>query len=371
MACKGVLYTPFFHMGDVGLSDKKRLTGIQTLRAIAFLEIFLGHCGVEWCAASFGVSIFMILSGFCMAINYLPKADRLKLSPVSNVKFAFEKIKRLYPLHLMMLAVIYVVVKMPTSKKAIVRLIREVLLVKCWTTHSEDYFAYNGVAWYLSTYLFICMLAPYALKVISKIKNKVQLLVSGACVYVFMLGFGYYVSVVQISIGDTFAKWVTYINPLYRILDFSLGAMLGWLFLRRSQEEKSGLKVHLLEVLAVAAFVLQEYAYLPVKENYMGIGYNVYFTISSLLIIWVFAISGGFVTKILNNKILIWIGNLSAYTFLIHQVVIRTVKMFTGKSLEGNVRLLYVIVSSFVITVIGAYIYIYLEKAVKKIKAKA
>ena len=76
------------------MGDKKRLAGIQTLRAIAFLEIFLGHCGIQWCAASFGVSIFMILSGFCMAINYLPKADRLNLSPVSCVKFAFDKIKK-------------------------------------------------------------------------------------------------------------------------------------------------------------------------------------------------------------------------------------------------------------------------------------
>ena len=45
MACKDVLYTPFFYMGDVVVSDKKKLIGIQVLRAVAFLEIFLGHCG--------------------------------------------------------------------------------------------------------------------------------------------------------------------------------------------------------------------------------------------------------------------------------------------------------------------------------------
>lgn len=359
-------------MGDVVVGDKKRLAGIQTLRAIAFLEIFLGHCGVQWCAASFGVSIFMILSGFCMAINYLPKADKFDLSPVSSVKFAFDKIKKLYPLHLIMAAAIYVIVQMPTSGKAIPRLIKEILLVKCWTTHSEDYFAYNGVAWYLSTYLFICMMAPYALKLISKIKNKVQLLISGACIYVFMLGLGYYLSLAQIPIGDTFAKWATYINPFYRILDFSLGAMLGWLFLRRQEEDTKNRKmVHLLEFAALAAFILQEYAYLPVKENYMGIGYNVYFTLSSLLIVWVFAVSGGIVTKLLNNKVFLWIGNLSGYMFLIHQVVIRGLKMYTGKSLSGTIHLLYIITGTFVISVAGAYIYIYLGKVVKKMKAKA
>lgn len=372
MACKGVLYTPFFYMGDVVLGEKKKLMGIQTLRAIAFLEIFLGHCGVQWCAASFGVSIFMILSGFCMAINYLPKADKFDLSPVSSVKFAFGKIKKLYPLHLIMVVAIYIIVQMPTSEKAIERLIREVLLLKCWTTYSEDYFAYNGVAWYFSTYLYVCMLAPYAIKLVSKIKNKAQLLISGAFVYAVMVGMGYYLTLAQIPIGDTFAKWATYINPLYRILDFSMGVMLGWLFLHRQESDvKNKTMVHLLEVLAVAAFILQEYAYLPIKENYMGIGYNVYFTLSSLLIVWVFAVSGGFVTKLLNNKVLIWVGNLSGYMFLIHQVVIRGLKMYTGKSLQGNVHLMYIIVATFVISVIGAYIYIYLEKTANKMKSKS
>ena len=216
------------------------------------------------------------------------------------------------------------------------------------------------------------MMAPYVLKLISKIKNKAQLAASGAVVYAVMVGVGYYLTLAQIPIGDTFAKWATYINPFYRILDFSMGVMLGWLFLRRPEADAKNQKwVHVLEFLALAAFILQEYAYLPIKENYMGIGYNVYFTLSSLLIVWVFAVSGGIVTKILNNKILLWIGNLSGYMFLIHQVVIRGLKMYTGKSLSGNVYLLYIIIGTFVISVIGAYIYIYLEKTVNKIKAKA
>lgn len=354
------------------MSDKKRLVGIQTLRAIAFLEIFMGHCGVEWCAASFGVSIFMILSGFCMAINYLPKAESFSLAPKDCVKFAFSKIKKLYPLHLIMVGVIYVIVQMPTSGKAIPRLIREVLLVKCWTTHSEDYFAYNGVAWYFSTYLFICMMAPYAIRLVSKIKNKVQLLASGTSIYVFMFVVGYVLTRLNLPIGDTFAKWATYICPFYRILDFTLGLMLGWWFLHRKETDgQNRTMVHALEVLAVVAFIVQEYAYLPIKEAYMGIGYNVYFTLSSLLIVWVFAVSGGFVTKLLNNKVMLWIGNLSGYLFLIHQVVLRGLKMYTGKSLQGNVYLYYILAGTFVISVAGAYFYIYLQKTVEKVKNKA
>ena len=61
---------------------RKQIESLQILRAIAFLEIFLGHCGITFFTGAFGVSIFIVLSGFCMALNYLPKADKISLSPV-------------------------------------------------------------------------------------------------------------------------------------------------------------------------------------------------------------------------------------------------------------------------------------------------
>lgn len=354
------------------MSENKRLEGIQILRAIAFLEIFLGHCGVKWCAASFGVSIFVILSGFCMAINYLPKVKTLSLSPVQCVKFSVSKIKKLYPLHLIMLAVIYVLVKMPTSGHAIPRMIREVLLVKCWTTHSEDYFSYNGVAWYLSTYFFICMMAPYAMHLVAKVKNKKQLFTMGTGIYVLMLGVGLFFSKVTVPIGDGFAKWITYICPFYRMLDFTLGALLGWLYLNcRNTESKDQKKIHWLEILALVSFIVMEYAYLPIKENYMGIGYNVYFVPASLLIVWVFAVNGGFITKFLNNKVLLWLGNISGFTFLIHQVVLRGLQMYVLPSSIGAMRVPLLVVFTFIITIMGTYVYLFLKKTSQKFISKA
>ena len=349
------------------MKKEQRIDSIQILRAIAFLEIFLGHCGINFFAGSFGVAIFTVLSGFCMAINYLPKAKSLSLSPTENVKFGISKVKKLYGLHLIMLAVMYVIVKMPTSGKAIPRLITDILLLKCWKPHSEDYYSYNGVAWYLSMYMFVCMLAPYVMKLIAKIKNKKQLFGSAAIVYGVMLAIGCYVSVVQIPIGDGFAKWLTYISPLYRVLDFSLGAMLGWIYLNCNWEEwltKS--KALFLELLAVFAFIFSEYAYLPIKERYMGIGYTVYFTLTAMLLVWVFAVHGSVITKMLNNRFLLWLGNLSSMTFLVHQVVIRWVKMNVAQDNLGQWYLPFVIVSCFLITIAGTYLYLFLTKSIKK-----
>lgn len=351
------------------MSNKGRIDSIQILRAIAFLEIFLGHCGMEFFAGSFGVAIFTVLSGFCMAINYLPKADTLSMSPVKNVKFGISKVQKLYGLHLIMLAIMYVIVKMPTSGEAIPRLIVDVLLLKCWRPHSEDYYSYNGVAWYLSMYLFVCMLAPYVMKLIAKIKNKKQLTGIAVLTYAFMLGIGYYVSVVTIPIGDGFAKWLTYICPLYRVLDFSLGAMLGWIYLNCDWKKyQTAGKAILLEIAAAAAFIIIEKAYLPIKENYMGIGYTVYFTLTAMLLVWTFAVNGSVITKALNNRVLLWLGNISSLTFLIHQVVIRWVKMNLHTVDLGRWYLPVVIVVCFTITIVGAESYLFLQKKLKREK---
>lgn len=349
------------------MKKEKRIDSIQILRAIAFLEIFLGHCGINFFAASFGVAIFMVLSGFCMAINYLPKEKSLSLSPLKNMKFGISKVKKLYGLHLVMLAVMYVIAKMPVSVLAIRRLITDVLLLKCWKFHSEDYYSYNGVSWYLSTYMFICMMAPYVMKLIAKIKNKKQLFISMAAVYGIMVVVGYYVSVVQIPLGDGFAKWLTYISPVYRVLDFSLGAMLGWAYLNCNWEETlTKNKALVLEFLAVLAFVISEYVYLPIKERYMGIGYTVYFTLTAMLLVWVFAVHRSVITKALNNPVLMWLGNLSSMTFLIHQVVIRWLRMNLNMAAFGKWYLPFIILSSFAITIAGTYAYIYLSKCLKK-----
>lgn len=347
--------------------NNKRLTGIQALRAIAFLEIFLGHCGMECFSASFGVAIFTILSGFCMGINYLPKSESLSLSPGNSVKFGISKVKRLYVLHLIMLLITYIMVQMPDSKEAITSLIADVLLLKSWRTNSADYFAYNGVSWYLSMYLFVCMGAPYVIRGIARIKKKTQLITAGAVVYAAMLVIGYYVSVTPIPIGDGFAKWLTYISPIYRSLDFSMGVMLGWIYLNYNKEwVRNSKAVIVLEVFAVLLFFLMEYAYIFVASKYPGLVDNAYFTFTALLFVWVFAVCGGPITKALDNKVLVLIGNLSSAAFLIHQIVIRWFKMQFRIEISENIYLVTVIIVCFVITFTSAQIYISMQQKLKR-----
>ena len=332
-----------------------RIDELQILRAIAFLEIFLGHCGVGFFTGAFGVSIFIVLSGFCMAVNYLPKADSISWSPVTNVKSAVGKIKKLYGLHLVMLGFAFLLAKMPTSADALKRLVLDALLLQSLSPHSTDFFSYNGVAWYLSTYLFICILSLYAIKLVAKCKDKRFIYVLATVIYGVMAAVGYLAMRRPLAIGDNFAFWLTYIFPGYRILEFALGVILGWIYLNGKECEKTNkMWMTIAELLAVCAFLAVIKVFHKMEGVYDGLCYTALFTPVSIYLVYVFAKSRGWCMKVLNNPVVIWIGNISSYTFLIHQVVIRWLQQKLPQTLEGNVRIVTMIGISFAISAIGA-----------------
>ena len=89
------------------ISSKRMLQPLQGLRALAFIGIFLSHCGVGILSSSglgaWGVSVFLILSGFLMMINYYHSNRRIDCSIKGNLKFSLRKIRKTYPLHIVMM----------------------------------------------------------------------------------------------------------------------------------------------------------------------------------------------------------------------------------------------------------------------------
>ena len=78
-----------------------RCNSIQGLRAIAFLAIFISHVGFNNLGGlgAWGVSVFFVMSGFLMMNNYIKKNK----NPEFGLKFAWNKIKKLYPLHILIM----------------------------------------------------------------------------------------------------------------------------------------------------------------------------------------------------------------------------------------------------------------------------
>lgn len=347
------------------MKNNGRIDGLQALRAIAFFEIFLGHCGIAFFTGAFGVSIFVVLSGFCTALNVLPKEKMPPLSLTENVKSALSKVGKLYGLYLVMLAAAFWLAQFPTSGEAMRRMILDILLLQSFSPYGADYFSYNGVSWYLSMYLFLCIAAPYGMALLSKFRRKQQIVEFSAAVFALMAAAGIYVSVNTVPVGDNFAFWLTYISPFYRILEFLLGGALGWLFCHKKE---AGTKKEFLataaELLAAALFVGAILIFHQMEEagGYAGICYTLLFTPFSLLLVWVSAKEEGLVLRALKNPLVLWIGNLSGYLFLIHQVVIRWLQMVFREREFGGFRTVLLILGSFLISACLAEGFLWLRK---------
>lgn len=75
----------------------KKISSLQTIRALAFLGIFASHSGIQIFAANgaWGVSVLFILSGFLMFYSYFG-TDRVSGCGFKySIKFGVNKIKRL------------------------------------------------------------------------------------------------------------------------------------------------------------------------------------------------------------------------------------------------------------------------------------
>ena len=143
--------------------ERPRIKSVQVIRAIAFILIFLSH--VELISTGpVGVSLFLVLSGFCMTYSYLDKSEKTPCpSFMNNLKFARDKIKKLYPLHVVTLLFVALVIfgeliLYNGSGTEIAKqgsyFVANALLLQSWIPWRDGYFSFNAVSWYLSTSAF-------------------------------------------------------------------------------------------------------------------------------------------------------------------------------------------------------------------------
>lgn len=343
--------------------SKNKIISLQSLRAIAFICIFLHHCGMFSFGAE-GVSIFIILSGFLMIYQYYNKD--IKCGIKNNFFYSISKIKKIYPLHIICIFLVlpFTILDMMNEFSLcsiienLINLILNVLLLQSWVPNGSVYFSYNGVAWYLSLCVFLYFVFPWILTNIKKYKSVKQAYKTFIIVLIIQILIAFLSSFLEVSFSDGFAKYLTYICPLFRLGDFIIGCNLGYIFLNRKTDKMNAgiLKFTALEFFTIVAVIISQVVYV---KNFSFLGsewfkYSLLYIPTSISAIYLFALSKGLLTKMLTNKITIYIGNLSAYTFLLHTVVIRYTSTYISPFINSHTLN---VVIYFVITVILAVIY--------------
>ncbi len=330
---------------QITVKNRENIRAIQALRGLAFLEIFLSHSNVPLIGASgaWGVSIFIVLSGFLMVYRYYDKQIVCNIHSV--FKFSTNKISKLYHLHILAMLVDLMLPAL-FSGKALMHSIKteapnillNTLLIQSWVPNKKQYYSMNSVAWFLSACLFFYLVFPVFLKLLKKNFKRISIVGMILSIYLIQIAIGFFSSTLNIpqTFSDDFVKWVTYVCPLYRLGDFMIGGLLGLLFLTSKETdnlgEGSGQQKRLLsnsvEVLALLFFLLAELIY--AKEinilSYNWFRWSNLWMPSSLLIVWSFAKNKGALTKSLCGKWLIKLGDFSGYAFLLHQITIKVVR---------------------------------------------
>ena len=341
-----------------------KIKSLQALRTIAFLGIFLCHasCKIEW--ATLGVSIFYVLSGYLMMKNYSDK----KID--NSFKFSINKIKKLYPLHIitMSLMIILLLYTLYIGNNPLIEYIKlfgesilNIFLIQTWIPNSNINVSLNGVAWYLSVTMFLYFMFPYIRNWINKRKNKTLILTN-----ILVLLFQIISCIPMIYFFGESSKvyiWFMYCFPVFRLGDFFIGCSLSKLNI--NNKNKSIIKYSIIELIM---FVLTILICIFMKKDFDNIllislkNWTTLNIIISVIWIYLFVINKGIITKLFNNPLFIKIGNITAYLFLIHYVLIKYINFI----IERN----HLVINNYILIIFEFLVSVLLSLLFIKIKNK-
>lgn len=343
--------------------DKKTILSLQAIRALAYMLIFLCHMYIVptiW--AGLGVSVFIVMSGFLMVCKHYD--HKLNASFKGCVDFMISKIKKLYGLHILTMIAALLLVVVPAIKGTvqldystlIIKVLLNVVLLQAWVPDSSIYFSLNGVSWYLSLAVFLYMMFPLLLSKMQKHRGHANVYVT-IIVTVIMQISGAWILQQLCALpdgGHNITSWFTYICPLYRLGDFVIGCNIGYIFVNMKKECANKTKT-LIEICSIAITMLSMFiaSYFVNLQVYSV----VYFLPIAVMLVFVFAQENGRISMLISNRLLVSIGNLSAYTFLIHQIVIRYCKLFLPRIIDLEINIFLMTMIAFVITWIVAILY--------------
>lgn len=345
---------------------RPRLQSLQAIRGIAFVLIFLSHVELIGTGPA-GVSLFLMLSGFCMIYTYIDKPQKIPEKGVMEcICFSFNKIRKLYPLHLCTLLfvasieTIQLVLHYGFAVKEMAKqgfyFAANFFLVQSWIPCEDGYFSFNAVSWYLSTAAFTYFMFPLLYKNIIRKKSKKEIVLTAVIILSLMVVISALLGIGQriFDWNDDFLKWAAYISPAYRLGDFAMGAVSACFFLLNNDFKKR----YIYTIIETGVLLLLFIQIMIYNNGLHTLNWmlSLFWLPSSLILIYVFARNRGYISRLLSKcRFFVWIGNLSGEAFLIHQIVIKA-----GETIIDNKIILTVITLG--LTILGVYIWKILYK---------
>lgn len=307
-------------------SNNNRIQSFYALRGLAFLGIFFRHAYVDISWAELGVSLFFVLSGF-LSIQF--STYNAPPSFVNSLRYMIRKAKKLYLLHIITLVLTVLFIKTSAETVCVsktIQIVLNVLLVQSWIPYSDVNTSINGVAWFFSTLLFLYFAFPYLQKWLrSQSRRKIYSIPAMIIVSQYLL-----CSIALNIFGKNSRTyiWFMYCFPVFRLGDFAIGCCVGKLCSSKQEKDLDKTKITIWGILLLVITICCLYL---IKRSTNSESFVItflcnwttpYIPIATIWILYYFHYQES-ISKVINNRILRFLGRLSPYLFFIHYFVIR------------------------------------------------
>ena len=289
--------------------------------------------------ATLAVDYFFMLSGFGIYLS----SKRPECSIKGGLKFAVDKVKKIYPAYICSLLIsipetMNYFLKYSGIGRSILKLLAylgvDLFLFQSFSGMTKFSHSVNGVCWFLST-LFICyMLCPWILRSVDNYANKRKVL-SMICSFVILTLLLSFCALLieRNSLGKFDDLW--YGHPFIRSWYLAIGMCVGYLY------KESKIRIRSWQELLVAVIVLIYFFgrnSIPFDKGVL----RVFDILLCIIFLYVFACGNGRFSKILRSEKMVELGKISMYLFVFHypvRMLIGTV--FTNNGWESECMLFF------------------------------
>ena len=365
------------------MESKKYFKTLQILRALAFLGIFFFHTTLLPDVFSrWSITVFLMLSGFLNAVHGY--GQEIDCSPRASWKNAVRKIRRIYPLHLVMLIIAFGLYAY-SVKDAVINSLGERLPIALGKLVSNAFLIsdggpksgwwynifseYNIVTWYLSLSLLLFLLTPLFLQIMHKLygseKAMTSIVTRAILISLLIYAITIVINIMFVNHYKDSSMLYIYESPLSRIGDYLIAMQAGYIYGEKRhlpEHQNTTLSIAIAATASILSIVLiyagdLKNGTLPASYSWiMNSGF--YFTVPTVILIYHLATLENASTYKLNyNKTLniitkpfLILAALSQYAFLIHVPVISLIHGILRRIGDVNIWLWSLI--SFVLTML-------------------
>jgi len=292
---------------------KEWFNGLQALRGILFLLVFVSHSGAffktDGAYGAMAVSAFFVLSGFLGGARGIDGESSLFKQCIASL---CRRIRRFWPVYAALLPVAVIL-----NPCGVLDFLKCAFLVQSYFGEAKTAMLLNWPTWFLSSIMLSYLLSPILVRAARSLGRYAPwgLLL----LWVAELWWAFVWRGTTATVSDPGYYWV-YICPIARLVDFAAGVLLGVGYARRRNPVgASGRMATMCECAAVGLALLSMSCCGRVSVSFVG---SAIWLPASVAVVWVFARCEGPVAGCCRSSWLMWLGRRSFELYVVHRMVL-------------------------------------------------